>query len=458
MPGSEKPVEFMLEATRGLSAIDEASLERRYYDTDPNLKLRHTEEKDGGVVVVDNEKVDPYTSFEAFKGSDSYQKWVDKNNDSGGQLQEAAVSASNRRSQEIAVIENNLKLRPWKDPPPNVAGLDVSNTLSQFGSTGAKGLLAAEADARSKLAAGGTGTLSPEQLGRIESVRATVQRERFELDQHLLDVAWAVHKEVCNQTGETFADGKTWKDSGFADLFTRARNALVEFNDTLRWANIDDSDKLAAKGKDVLSALTALLEKAPSLVKAVEEKKGQKADTPVTNSGLELQLTLIAQEVGQQVFSRIAPSFAATYRIVTERVVPADRLGKLDVKLLNDDFVNLARTWGQKGKNWTSNAENIKVFTQVEADLCFSDVLKIGKMLTEWPSAFDETPKEGPAKIHGLALRITNWLHSMEREMALNASKQDQYIKMMRPTTDALFTKLRLDTNAAVKLLGGEAT
>src|SRR5262249_21807849 len=61
-----------------------------------------------------------------------------------------------------------------------------------------------------------------------------------------------------------------------------------------------------------------------SLVNEVEKVKGGEADMPVTKSGLELHLTLIAQAAGQALKSRIFPSFEAAHRLVSERATFAD--------------------------------------------------------------------------------------------------------------------------------------
>src|SRR6516162_7588855 len=234
MPGSEKPVEFMLEATRGLSAIDEASLERRY-EMD-RIRI--------GETPVPHDDFIRFKATEADKGgSVSYNLYTKADARQQADLLKPAAA----RIETSRWLENKLRLSLREDPP--LLNSKVENLLA-FGSTGAKALLAAEADTRSKTACGlypayqpidtgGPGTLTGEQLHIIDAARATVQIKRFELDKHLLDVERAVHDEVCNKTGEAFANGKIWGDSGFGDLFTQARSTLADFNRRLQDADFE---------------------------------------------------------------------------------------------------------------------------------------------------------------------------------------------------------------------------
>jgi hypothetical protein len=450
MPGSEHPDEFMFQATEGLRAINEASLERRY-ETDPNRAGQNTV---------------PHDDFIAFKnsGSSAYDQYTQADARQQADVLKPAVT-NIEMSREFAIIENKLPLSRRGDQPRlNTADFDRLKDLLEFGSIGARALLAAEADARSQLRQKlldpdkqvAEGTLTTEQLALIDSARATVQIKRFELDKYLLDVERAVHNEVCKRTGEAFADGRTWKDSGFAALFTGAGNALEQFNRELQQADTNKPnslENLPDRAGKVRSALGDLLDKAPSLVKAMEENTRVTwiNNTPVTDTGLELQLTLIAQEVGQQAVSRIAPSYMAAYRFAGERPGPA-KTPTLFQQMRN-------RPDDQKFSYWLNR-------TQTDAHLAFQTdqgqtyAAQLGQtktLLEQWQTAIKTAPVDGPAKICGLSLNITTKLRSLEQSM-VQGGVQEKSMGPLRDAIDAAFIQLRYDTYTAVDMLAGGDT
>src|SRR5262249_27611415 len=148
---------------------------------DDFIKFKATEaDKDGSYNL--------YTKADAWLLADALQQ--------ADLLKPAVINIETSR--QLAIIENKFSRR--RDPPRlKEADFNKLTKLLEFGSTGAEALLAAEADARSKPADGGTSALTSKDLGLIDWARATVQIKRFELDKYLLDVERAVHNEVCKR-------------------------------------------------------------------------------------------------------------------------------------------------------------------------------------------------------------------------------------------------------------------
>jgi hypothetical protein len=395
-----------------------------------------------------------------------------------------AGSCQRRRHAEsrCPVIKKNLER---KSPPLSENALNKSEALLKFGSKGAQALLEAEADTRSKLAAGSTGTLRKEDLDLIDSVRATVQRKCWEsdkssgewtnIDKHLEDLARAMRLEVCKQCNENFGDAQTWSDSQIEGVFTTAEDALRTFFNALWRADIRLSvsrsdpqglDGAAQAADGVHSALSGLLAGAEGVVKAVGKKKttGEKADTPVTNSGLELHLTLIAQAVGQALASRIVPSYVAAYRLVSERPVPAAGVPEDLLRQMTPD--NVAQIWAEAAAQGFGALESVSTSNPSRrADTApqppVSDMMRmreavitakkqvesVQKQLKEWPDK--KTTAEGPASIHRKAQNITYELSFIDRTLA-GGGWQNAIMMRMHRAIDAVFAKLRADTYSAV--------
>jgi hypothetical protein len=471
MPGPEEPVPFMQEATRGLQEIGNASMERRW-------EKAHAE-TDKSLFILSH---DDFANFQTTE-KDKYAEWRKTDQDQLAKLQTPAVAnVGDTRKVAAAVIKKNLER---KSPPLSENALNKSETLLKFGSKGAQALLEAEADTRSKLAAGSTGTLRKEDLDLIDSVRATVQRKCWEsdkssgewtnIDKHLEDLARAMRLEVCKQCNENFGDAQTWKDSQIEGAFTTAEDALRTFFIAIWRADIRLSvsrsdpqglDGAAQAADGVHSALSGLLAGAEGVVKAVGKKKttGEKADTPVTNSGLELHLTLIAQAVGQALASRIVPSYVAAYRLVSERPVPAAGVPEDLLRKMTPD--NVAQIWAEAAAQGFGALESVSTSnpsrragtapTPSVSDMMREAVIpakkqveSVQKQLKEWPDAHKKTIAEGPASIHRKAQNITYELSSIDRTLA-GGGWQNAIMTRMHRAIDAVFAKLRADTYSAV--------
>ena len=467
MPGPEEPVPFMQEATRGLEEICNASMERRW-------EKAHAE-TDKSVFIL------AHDDFADFQKTDKYAEWRKTDQDQLAKLQTPAVAnIGDTRKVAVAVIKKNLERESL---PLSENALKKSDALLKFGSKGAQAVLKAEADTRSRLAAGSTGTLRKEDLDLIDSVRATVQRKFWEsdksagewtnIDNHLEDLARAVRLEVCKQCNENFGDAQTWTDSQIEEVFTTAEEALRKFFKDLWRADITLSvsgpqglDGAAQAADGVHSALSGLLSRAEGVVEAVGKKKttGEKADTPVTNSGLELHLTLIAQAVGQALASRNVPSYVAAYRLVGERPVPAAGVPEDLLKQMTPDSV--ARIWADAAAQGFAALESVSTPntsrragtapTPSVSDMMREAVIpakkqveSVQKQLKEWPDAHKKTIAEGPASIHRRAQNITYELTSIDRTLA-GGGWQNAIMTRMHGAIDAVFAKLRADTYSAV--------
>jgi hypothetical protein len=322
--------------------------------------------------------------------------------------------------------------------------------------------------------------LRKEDLDLIDSVRATVQRKCWESDKssgewtninnHLEDLARAVRLEVCKQCSENFGDAQTWTGSQIEGVFTTASDALRTFFIALWRADIRLSVSSDPQGLDgaaqaadgVHSALSGLLARAEGVVEAVGKKKGtgEKADTPVTNSGLELHLTLIAQAVGQALASRIVPSYVAAYRLVSERPVPAAGVPDDLLKQMTPD--NVAQIWAETAAQGFGALESVSTPSRragTAPQPSVSDMMReavinakkqvesVQKQLKEWPDK--KTIAEGPASIHRKAQNITYELTSIDRTLA-GGGWQNAIMTRMHRAIDAVFAKLRADTYSAV--------
>jgi hypothetical protein len=320
--------------------------------------------------------------------------------------------------------------------------------------------LAAEAQAIADKAAGKKPQLGDEVLTYIADQRAVVQRRGMHLTTHLDTLVTAAINEINTTLGRPHGDTQTADATALLDATTSVREALQEWYAALdRTPFPGDEQELLNRAKDVAYRLGGLGKKGEDIAFSLRNRNpaNSEPEAPLLKGGLELQASLMAREIADQLATRAATAtFTAVYRIANERPAPPGGLGTAEKTLVDNMRSNTDRAsfdWARESVKELTAAKK-KGLDPGRADAITSTVQGAANALELWMKAVQGAPQTGPGEIRAAAGELMRQLRTLERAV-VDAKIPEPHAGKLGALSDAAVAYVRSDAMNAMNLLGG---